>query len=85
MLGPVEMWGTRRVVHISTGSASGRFEFVGAMRDHTQRDAGVADGPAAFDFAQADPFAAQSLVEVDQVAAPFDLAIGAHAANLLVG
>ena len=67
------------------GARPGRCEGAqgsGAAKDAAERDGGERDDPVAgLGLGEADGFADQALAEEDEIAAPSDLAVGAHAAH----
>jgi hypothetical protein len=80
----VDPVGTRCVVHKST---AGRFRFaqaVAATDDEAEGDRAEGDRPAGGVFGETDRLAGERAIEVDELAPPFDFAIGAHASDLLV-
>ena len=63
----------------------GPLQTLAAIVDDTEFDGAVAYGPtAAIAFFEADRLAGQGLVYVDGLAAPFDLAVVAHPAQLVI-
>src|ERR1700736_2008980 len=61
-------------------------QLFGLAVDDAELDIGKADEPVTgFGFGDADRLAGQRLAEKDQLAAPFDLAIGAHSPQRVLG
>jgi len=79
------LWATRGVVHKST--ATGGFaQAIAAMRDDAERDRSIVSGKVSGGVLdQTDRLASECLVDVDRVAQPLDLAVGAHPPHGVVG
>ena len=81
---PWTLWATRSVVHKSTAGRFGFSQAVAAMGDDAEHDRAEADRPAVGVFGQADRFAGERAIEVDELASPFDFAVQAHPSDLVV-
>src|SRR5271165_7215377 len=78
------LWATRSVVHKSTAGRFGFSQAVAAMGDDAEHDRAEADRPAVGVFGEADRFAGERAIEVDELAPPFDFAVRAHPSDLVV-
>ena len=78
------LWATRSVVHKSTALGSGFSQAIAAMGDDAERDGAEADRPAGGVFGEANRLAGKRAIDVDELASPFDFAVGAHAPHLMV-
>jgi len=79
------LWAARSVVHKSTAGGFGFAQAVAAMGDDAESDRAVGDAPSAvLAFRKADRLAGERAIEVDELAPPFDFAVGAHPPHLVV-
>src|SRR5579871_5167134 len=85
VFGPVGMWSTRSVVHMSTGRRFRLAQAVIPMSNDAKIDWSIGDRPAAVVFEQTDRLAGQRSRDVDRVALPADLTAVTHSSDFMVG